>query len=230
MSTVDGGVKVANNDGKTQVSSPKVTIRNTNADSVGSRVYIPTSLRVKMLRQLLKALETHFRCSSHNSGNNGEGTVAHHSQVSLSLCQTLDRYIHSLESEVFLFFGSSGINRYISKGNDLCYHLLLNGSFLCSKYRPRQMIFLSRDALVEKTFIAKKAEEEKDRKAQMIKALDHQGLFKEFETDTSLAYCPKCKSTNITFKVAQVRGADEGQTVFFTCQIQSCANTWTLNT
>jgi hypothetical protein len=33
----------------------------------------------------------------------------------------------------------------------------------------------------------------------------------------ALDACPKCEKFEMTFKTAQLRGADEGQTIFFTC-------------
>ena len=41
--------------------------------------------------------------------------------------------------------------------------------------------------------------------------------------------CPECGSRKMTFTQAQLRGADEGSTVFYTCSEKTCGHTFTVN-
>lgn len=41
--------------------------------------------------------------------------------------------------------------------------------------------------------------------------------------------CPKCKHPKLSFRTAQLRGVDEGQTIFYTCLNESCGHKFTLN-
>lgn len=42
--------------------------------------------------------------------------------------------------------------------------------------------------------------------------------------------CPKCAHPQLSFHTAQLRGVDEGQTVFYTCLNSKCAHKFTVNT
>lgn len=41
--------------------------------------------------------------------------------------------------------------------------------------------------------------------------------------------CPKCKHPKLSFHTAQLRGVDEGQTIFYTCLNKTCGHKFTVN-
>lgn len=41
--------------------------------------------------------------------------------------------------------------------------------------------------------------------------------------------CPKCKHPRLSFRTAQLRGVDEGQTIFYTCLNERCGHKFTAN-
>ena len=41
--------------------------------------------------------------------------------------------------------------------------------------------------------------------------------------------CPKCAHKQMSFHTAQLRGVDEGQTIFYTCLNKKCGHKYTLN-
>lgn len=41
--------------------------------------------------------------------------------------------------------------------------------------------------------------------------------------------CPKCKHPRMSFYTAQLRGVDEGQTIFYTCLNERCGHKFTVN-
>lgn len=41
--------------------------------------------------------------------------------------------------------------------------------------------------------------------------------------------CPKCSFGQLSFHTAQLRGVDEGQTIFYTCLNKQCAHKFTVN-
>lgn len=41
--------------------------------------------------------------------------------------------------------------------------------------------------------------------------------------------CPKCKHPQLSFHTAQLRGVDEGQTIFYTCVNKTCGHKFTVN-
>lgn len=41
--------------------------------------------------------------------------------------------------------------------------------------------------------------------------------------------CPKCKHPKLSFHTAQLRGVDEGQTIFYTCLNEKCGHKFTVN-
>lgn len=41
--------------------------------------------------------------------------------------------------------------------------------------------------------------------------------------------CPKCAHPQLSYHTAQLRGVDEGQTIFYTCLNRSCGHKFTLN-
>lgn len=56
------------------------------------------------------------------------------------------------------------------------------------------------------------------------------------ERDTSAAdeaviddECPKCSHGQLSFHTAQLRGVDEGQTIFYSCLNEACGHKFTVN-
>lgn len=41
--------------------------------------------------------------------------------------------------------------------------------------------------------------------------------------------CPKCGHPKLSFHTAQLRGVDEGQTIFYTCLSKKCGHKFTVN-
>jgi DNA-directed RNA polymerase I subunit RPA12 len=41
--------------------------------------------------------------------------------------------------------------------------------------------------------------------------------------------CPKCKHPKLSYHTAQLRGLDEGQTVFYTCLNKECSHKFNVN-
>lgn len=41
--------------------------------------------------------------------------------------------------------------------------------------------------------------------------------------------CPKCAHPKMSFHTAQLRGVDEGQTIFYTCLNSDCGHKFTVN-
>jgi DNA-directed RNA polymerase I subunit RPA12 len=41
--------------------------------------------------------------------------------------------------------------------------------------------------------------------------------------------CPKCGRQEMTFTTAQLRSADEGQTIFYKCNNKHCGHTFSVN-
>ncbi len=41
--------------------------------------------------------------------------------------------------------------------------------------------------------------------------------------------CPKCKHPQLSYHTAQLRGLDEGQTIFYTCLNENCKHKYTMN-
>ncbi len=41
--------------------------------------------------------------------------------------------------------------------------------------------------------------------------------------------CPKCQYPKMSFRTAQLRGLDEGQTIFYSCLNKECGHQYTLN-
>lgn len=58
------------------------------------------------------------------------------------------------------------------------------------------------------------------------KAENNQNNDEEAEIDE---VCPKCSHTRMSFHTAQLRGVDEGQTIFYTCLNPKCGHKFTVN-
>lgn len=41
--------------------------------------------------------------------------------------------------------------------------------------------------------------------------------------------CPKCRHPQLSYRTAQLRGVDEGQTIFYTCLNPACKHKYTVN-
>ena len=133
------------------------------------------------------------------------------------------KYIRSVEEEVFHQVTAHHMD-YNEKIMQIVWNLKTNGDHLI-QYEPSILVCL------DDTHLAKNTEIETWFAAYCEKnEIKRKLLFEEAQLDTeneqtnNELFCRRCRSTNISIRQQQVRGADEAMTVF--CSCNKCALRW----
>lgn len=134
-------------------------------------------------------------------------------------CRQLEEviFVHSLGNRV----------RYVDKCKQLAFALKQNGLYLLQKYDPSQLVSLDNTLLAEGTIQETKRQEYQERVSACKRLLCNTDIFNDMHIPTAMAKCSWCKGDNITYKPLQTRGADEGMSIYCSCQSQGCGNNWT---
>jgi len=134
------------------------------------------------------------------------------------------QYCRQAEQTVYRNFYND-FAQYQSKIKQLLFNLYKNGKFLTQKYAPETVVALDDGLLSEGT------EEEQARMQyeQKVRAwssiIENRDIFKNSEFK-ALLRCRFCKCEDIASVPKQTRSADEGMTIFCTCNNPKCGAKW----
>ena len=135
-------------------------------------------------------------------------------------------YCRRLEEFIFLY-SMGNIARYVTKSKQIIFNLKQNGSFLMKKYEPSEFVALNDSFMAEGTVQEKKKREYEEYVSRCRSMLSNVNLLADLEELKSLEKCSKCGSTSVSYYSVQTRCADEGMTIFCTCENPKCMERWT---
>lgn len=200
----------------------------------GQLPYIHGQTRANAVQAMVHACMAHHSepCPSPSSiphassalRETAQATIAPHSQ----LAYVMD-YCCDVEQYIYLLHGHSA-TLYQRKISQLAYNLSLNAATIIQQYTPDQLVVLDSTTLARGTVVERNQHEYLARVEECRRALDINGLLKEYEAGVAMETCPKCKGSQLTYNAVQDRSADEGQSVYFYCLNANCKHSWRIRT
>lgn len=107
---------------------------------------------------------------------------------------------------------------YNAKVVQLAYNLHVNSEMLLRKYAVETLPFLTDEVLAEGTEVEEWTRMHEKKLADQQKMVYDEAKFEEGEQlNFSSLICNRCHSRSISIQQQQIRSADEGMTVFCTC-------------
>ena len=134
------------------------------------------------------------------------------------LCDSLPLHVaRQVEQSVYAAWYQQQCD-YSAKMVQLAYNLAVNGELLLGKYAVDTLPFLTDEVMAEGTEVEKWSRMHEKKLADQQKMVYDEAKFEEGEQlNFSSLICNRCHSRSISIHQQQIRSADEGMTVFCTC-------------
>lgn len=133
--------------------------------------------------------------------------------------------LHALEIEEALYDYTNDFFEYQTKLQCILWNIVRNYNFIMESIKETSQIL----PFLEDFYLATGTSIELDKQKYLERVMQNQQKIRNSEftkCKNQLELCPLCKSSNVTVRQAQTRGADEGMDLIFNCMEKNCGHHW----